>query len=73
VLSTTQSLGGIIGNEFADALARKSITIYSDAVDTSIITAGPEEHPFFIIYWLAKENEEHRILQNHPDTAQSPT
>jgi len=24
-------------------------------------------------YWLAKEYEEHRIVQNHPNTAQSPT
>jgi len=25
------------------------------------------------IYWLAKEYEEHRIIRNHPNTAQSPT
>jgi ribonuclease HI len=46
---------GIIGNEYADALARKPITAYSDVADTSIKTAGPEENPFYNIYWLATE------------------
>jgi ribonuclease HI len=50
-----KSHAGIIGNEYADALARKSITTYSDVLDTSIITAGPEKNPFYNIYWLAKE------------------
>jgi hypothetical protein len=50
---------GIVGNEYADALARKSITTYSDVADTSNKTAGPEENPFYNIYWLAKEYEEH--------------
>jgi hypothetical protein len=34
-----KSLTGIIDNEYADALARKSITTYSDVADTSIKTA----------------------------------
>jgi hypothetical protein len=50
-----KSHADIIGNEYADALARKSITTYSDVLDTSIITAGPEKNPFYNIYWLAKE------------------
>ena len=33
---------GIIGNEYADVLARKSITTYSDIVNTSTRTARPE-------------------------------
>ena len=49
-----KSHAGIIGNEYADALARKSITNYSDVADTSIKTAGPRENPFYNIYWLAK-------------------
>ena len=61
------------GNEHADALAKTSITTYSDVADTSIKTADPEGNPIKIIYWLAKEYEEHRIIQNHPKTAQSPT
>ena len=67
-----KSHASIIGNEYADALARKSITTYSDVADTSIKTAGPEENPFYNIYWLAKECEEHRIILNQPKTAQSP-
>ena len=39
---------------YADALARKPITIYSDVADTSIKAAGPEGNPFYNIYWLAK-------------------
>ena len=65
-----KSLAGIIGNEYADALARKSITNYSDVADTSIKTAGPRENPFYNIYWLAKDYKEHRIIQNQPNTAQ---
>jgi len=38
-----KSHAGIVGNNYADALARKSITTYSDVADTSIKTAGPEE------------------------------
>jgi hypothetical protein len=58
---------------YADALARKSITNYSDVVDTSIETAGPEGNPFSNIYWLANEYKNNRIMQNHPNTAQWPT
>ena len=50
-----------IGNEYADALARKSITTYSDVADTFIKTASPEGNSFYNIYWLAKEYEEHQI------------
>jgi hypothetical protein len=60
------------GNEHADALAKTSITTYSDVADTSIKTADPEGNPIKIIYWLAKEYEEHRIIQNQPNIAQSP-
>ena len=49
-----KSHAGIIGNEYAVALARKPITIYSDVADTSIKAAGPEGNPFYNIYWLAK-------------------
>jgi ribonuclease HI len=48
---------GIIGNEYADALATKSITTYSDVADTSIKTAGPEGNSLYNIYGLAKEIE----------------
>jgi hypothetical protein len=57
----------------ADAPARKLITTYSDVADTSIKTDGLEGIPLYSIYWLAKENEEHRVIQNQPNTAQSPT
>ena len=68
-----KSQADIIGNEYADALARKSITAYSDVADTSIKTAGPEGNPFYNIYWLVKVYGKHRIIQNYPITAQSPT
>ena len=51
----------VIGNEHADALARKSTTTYSDVADTSPKTAGPEGNPFYSIYWLTKEYKEHQI------------
>jgi ribonuclease HI len=35
-----KSHAGIIGNAYADALARKSNTTYSDVADTSIRTAS---------------------------------
>jgi hypothetical protein len=50
---------GIIGNEHADALAKKSATTYSDIADTSIRTAGPEGNPFYI-HWLTKEDAGHQ-------------
>jgi ribonuclease HI len=40
-----KSHAGIIGIEYADALARKSITTYSDVANTSIKTAGPKGIP----------------------------
>ena len=40
-----KSHAGIIGNEYAGALARNSITTYSDVADTSIKTAGSEGIP----------------------------
>ena len=64
-----KSHAGIIGNVYADALARKSITTYSDVADTSIKTAGPEGNPFYNIYWLAKEYENtgsYKINQTQP-------
>jgi hypothetical protein len=68
-----KSHAGIIGNGYAEAHARKSITTYSDVANTSIKTAGSEGNPFYNIYWLAKECEEHQIIPNQPNTAQSPT
>ena len=68
-----KSHAGLIGNEYADALARISNTTYSDIADTSIKKTYPEENPFYSIYWLAKKDEEHEIIQNHPLIAQSPT
>jgi len=44
-----KSHADIIGNEHANALAKKSATTYSDIADTSIRTAGPEEFPFYNI------------------------
>jgi ribonuclease HI len=41
-----KSHAGIVGNEHTDALAKKSVTTYSDIVDTSIRIAGPEGNPF---------------------------
>ena len=40
-----KSHAGIIGNEHADDLAKKSATTDSDFADTSIRTAGPEGIP----------------------------
>jgi len=62
-----KSHAGIIGNVHADALAKKSATTYSDLVDTSIRTAGPEGNPFYNIHWLAKEDIENQT-QNHTHT-----
>jgi hypothetical protein len=42
-----KSHAGIIGNEHADALAKKSATTYADIADTSIRIAGPEGNPFY--------------------------
>ena len=53
-----KSHAGIIDNEHADALAKKSATTYSDIADTSIKTAGPEGNPFYNIHWLAKKDIE---------------
>ena len=53
-----KSHAGIIGNEHADDLAKKSATTDSDFADTCIKTAGPEGNPFYNIHWLAKEDIE---------------
>jgi hypothetical protein len=70
-----KSHAGIIGNEHADALAKKSATTYSIA-DTSIRIAGPEGNPLYNIHWLAEEDIENKIqTNNHSHTtnmAQSP-
>jgi len=42
-----KSHAGIIGNEHADALAKKSATTYADIADTSIRIADPEGNPFY--------------------------
>jgi len=64
-----KSHAGIIGNEHADALAKKSATTYSDLADTSIKTAGPKGNPFYNIHWLAKEYIENQTqTHNHTHT-----
>jgi hypothetical protein len=64
------SHAGIIGNEHADVLAKKSATTYSDIADTSIRTAGPEGNPFYNIHWIAKEDIENQTqTHNHTHTA----
>jgi len=64
-----KSHAGIIGNEHADALAKKSATTYADIADTSIRTAGPEGNPFYNIHWLAKEDIENQTqTQNSTHT-----
>jgi hypothetical protein len=64
-LLQVKSLGGIIGNEHADALAKKSATTYSDIADASIRIAGPDEGNFFYnIHWLTKEDTENQT-QTH--------
>ena len=58
-----------VGNEHADALAKKSATTYSDNADTSIRIAGPEGNPFYNIHWLAKEDIENQTqTHNHTHT-----
>ena len=54
-----KSHADIIGIEYVDALARKSITTNFDVADTSTKTAAPEETPFYSIFWLAIEYEKH--------------
>jgi len=65
-----KSHAGIIGNKHADALAKKSITTYSNIADTSIRIAGPDEgSPFFNIHWLTKEETENQTqTHNHTHT-----
>jgi hypothetical protein len=64
-----RSHAGIIGNEHADVLAKKSATTYSDIADTSIRTAGPEGNSFYNIHWLAKEDIENQTqTHNHTHT-----
>ena len=65
-----KSHAGIIGNEYADALAKKSATTFHDIADTFIRTAGPQENPFHSIHWLAKEDTENQTqIHNHNHTA----
>ena len=54
-----KSHASIIGNEHADALAKKSATTYSDIADTSIRIAGPEGNPFYNIniHWPYKKRQ----------------
>jgi hypothetical protein len=47
------------GKVHADALARESIATYSVIANTSKKQAGSEGIPFYNIYGLAKEYEEH--------------
>ena len=64
-----KSHAGIIGNEYAVALAKKSATTYSDIADTSIKIAGSEGNPFYDIHWLTKENTENQTqTHNHTHT-----
>jgi ribonuclease HI len=62
-----KSHAGIIGNEHADVLAKKSSTTHSDITDTSIRTAGPEGTPFYNIHRLTKEDTENQT-QTHKHT-----
>ena len=55
-----KSHAGIIGNEHADTLAKKSANTYSDIADTSIRTAGPAGNPFYNIHWLTKKDTENQ-------------
>jgi ribonuclease HI len=55
-----KSHAGNIGNEHADALAKKSATTYSDITDTSIRTAGPEEIPFTTSTGLQKKTKKNK-------------
>jgi hypothetical protein len=59
-----KSHAGIIGNEHADPLAKKSATTYSDIADTSIRIAGPEGNPFYNIHLFTKEDTENQT-QTH--------
>jgi hypothetical protein len=68
-ISTKSNPTQVLCNEYADALAKKSITTYSDVADASIKTAGTEGNPFPSIYWIAREYEEHRIIQIQQNTA----
>jgi hypothetical protein len=64
-----KSYAGIIGNEHADALAKKSATTYADIADTSIRTAGPEGNPLYSIRWLTKGDTENQTqTHNHTHT-----
>jgi ribonuclease HI len=64
-----KSHAGIIGNEHADALAKKPATTYADIADISIRTAGSERNPFYNIHWLAKEDIENQMqTHNHTHT-----
>jgi hypothetical protein len=62
----------IIGIEYIDALARKPITTYSDVANTPINTAGSKKNPFYNIYWLANEYDEHRIMNHIKPPEHSP-
>jgi hypothetical protein len=63
----------LLSQIYANALARKSLTTYSDVAFTSIKTAGPEGNPFYSNHWLAKEYRDQQFIQtqNHPNTASS--
>jgi hypothetical protein len=64
-----KSHAGIIGNEHADALAKKSATTYFDLADTSIKTAGLEGNSFYNIHWLAKRRQKKQTqTHNHTHT-----
>jgi hypothetical protein len=64
-----RSHAGTIGNEHADALARKSAITYSNIADNSIRIAGPEGNPFYNIHWLTKEDIENQTqTHNHTHT-----
>ena len=60
-----KSHASIIGNEHADALAKKSATTYADIADNSIRKAGPEGNPLYNIQWLAAKRR-HRKPNTNP-------
>ncbi len=48
---------GVIGNEFADAIAIHAV-LHNNGHDEAFPPPSPDGNPFAHIYWLAKENNE---------------
>jgi len=52
---------GVIGNEFADAIA-KHAALHNYRHDEAFPPASPDSNPFAHIYWLAEEKNETTTL-----------